>query len=150
MNGRTARELLKLIERDFIVCDSDKAIRPQQAKEFGMYLNGSWYLLNLKNEWSGKNSVSMLDVSVLNDTIIDPILGIKDSRTDQRIDFIGGSRGTQAIEEVVNSGSMAVGFTLFPTKMSELMAVADAGLIMPPKSTWFEPKLADGLLSLVL
>ena len=147
LNGRTARELLKLIERDFIVCDSDKAIRPQQAKEFGMYLNGSWYLLNLKNEWSGKNSVSMLDVSVLNDTIIDPILAIEDSRTDQRIDFIGGSRGTQAIEEVVNSGSMAVGFTLFPTKMSELMVVADAGLIMPPKSTRFDPKLAAAFLS---
>ncbi|MGY8843662.1 MAG: DUF1015 domain-containing protein [Gammaproteobacteria bacterium] len=134
LNGRSAREFIK----------------PQQAKEFGMYLDGSWYLLSLKNEWSGGNSVSMLDVSVLNDTIIDPILAIEDSRTDQRIDFIGGSRGTQAIEEVVNSGSMAVGFTLFPTKMSELMAVADAGLIMPPKSTWFEPKLADGLLSLVL
>ena len=150
LNGRSTREFLKLLEQDFIVSDSDKAIKPQQAKEFGMYLDGSWYLLSLKNEWSGENSVSMLDVSVLNDTIIDPILGIEDSRTDQRIDFIGGSRGTQAIEEVVNSGSMAVGFTLFPTKMSELMAVADAGLIMPPKSTWFEPKLADGLLSLVL
>jgi len=150
LNGRSAREFVKLVERDFIISNSQEAIKPQQAKEFGMYLDGSWYLLRLKNEWSGEDSVSMLDVSVLNDTIICPILGIEDSRTDQRIDFIGGSRGTEAIEEVVNSGSMAVGFTMFPTKMSELMAVADAGLIMPPKSTWFEPKLADGLLSLVL
>ena len=150
LNGRSAKEFLQLVEQDFIVRNSEKAIKPQQAKEFGMYLEGSWYLLRLKNEWSGKDSVSMLDVSVLNDTIICPILGIEDSRTDQRIDFIGGSRGTEAIEDEVNSGSMAVGFTLFPTKMSELMAVADAGLIMPPKSTWFEPKLADGLLSLVL
>ena len=150
LNGRSAKEFLQLVEQDFIVRNSEKAIKPQQAKEFGMYLDGSWYLLRLKNEWSGKDSVSMLDVSVLNDTIICPILGIEDSRTDQRIDFIGGSRGTEAIEDEVNSGSMAVGFTLFPTKMSELMAVADAGLIMPPKSTWFEPKLADGLLSLVL
>ena len=82
--------------------------------------------------------------------MLSPILGISDPRTDGRIDFVGGSRGTKEISRLVDSGAMKVGFTLFPTKMTELMAVADAGLIMPPKSTWFDPKLADGLLSIAL
>jgi uncharacterized protein (DUF1015 family) len=150
LNGKSAQDFLKEIEREFIISTSETAIKPQAAKSFGMYLDGAWYLLTLKKVWSADNSVSALDVSVLNDLIIGPILGVKNSRADNRIDFVGGSRGTKEIEKAVNSGKMAVGFTMFPTKMEELVAVADAGLIMPPKSTWFEPKLADGLLSLAL
>jgi uncharacterized protein (DUF1015 family) len=150
LNGKRVQEFLKEIELEFIISSSQEAIKPKAEKSFGMYLDGAWYLLTLKNMWSGNNSVSALDVSLLNDMILSPILGIKDSRTDNRIDFVGGSRGPEAIEKAVNSGNMAIGFTMFPTQMSELMAVADAGLIMPPKSTWFEPKLADGLLSLTL
>jgi uncharacterized protein (DUF1015 family) len=150
LNRRSSQEFLEEIKKQFVVSRSEISIKPQISKSFGMYLDGSWYLLVLKHPWSAENAVSALDVSVLNELIINPILGITDSRTDNRIDFIGGSRGPEAIEEAVNSGNMAVGFTMFPTKMEELMAVADAGLIMPPKSTWFEPKLADGLLSQTL
>jgi uncharacterized protein (DUF1015 family) len=112
-----------------------------------MYLDGQWYRLTLPaNAPAPKGVVDSLDVSVLQDRLLDSILGIKDVRTDKRIEFIGGMRGTSELERLVNEGKAAVAFSLFPTTIDDLLKVSDAGQIMPPKSTWFEPKLRDGLL----
>lgn len=106
-----------------------------------------WYLLTLKNKPAGNDPVKLLDVSLLSDLVLDPVLGIKDLRKDKRIDFVGGMRGLKELQTRVDSGDFAAAFALYPTQMSELTAVADSGQVMPPKSTWFEPKLADGLIS---
>ena len=115
-----------------------------------MYLEGQWYLLTLPLDRIPDDPVESLDVSLLANNLIAPILGITDQRTDDRIDFVGGIRGLEGLMQRVDSGEMAVAFSLPPTSMQALMAVADAGEVMPPKSTWFEPKLADGLVSHVL
>lgn len=113
-----------------------------------MYLAGHWYRMRLDPaRIPFDDPIGQLDVSLLQDNVIGPILGIQDPRRDERIDFVGGARGLQALAERVDSGEMAVAFSLHPTRMEQLMAVADAGEVMPPKSTWFEPKLADGLVS---
>lgn len=113
-----------------------------------MYLGGKWYGLVLQDEASRPAGVvESLDVSVLQARLLDPILGIKDVRTDNRIDFVGGIRGTEELEKLVNEGKAAVAFSLYATTIDDLLRVSDAGEIMPPKSTWFEPKLRDGLLS---
>ena len=113
-----------------------------------MYLDGKWYGLQLSPEATlPVGTVSSLDVSILQDRLLDSILGIADVRTDKRIDFVGGLRGTKELERLVNEGKAAVAFSLHPTTVAELLMVSDAGEIMPPKSTWFEPKLRDGLLS---
>ena len=120
-----------------------------------MYLAGHWYRLTLKPEIAAKaqksaDPIERLPITLLTRNIIEPMFGITDPRTDKRIDFVGGGRGLGELERLVSSGEMAVAFALYPTQMSDLMAVADAGAIMPPKSTWFEPKLADGMVSHVL
>lgn len=115
-----------------------------------MYVEGQWYRLTISPALIPDDPVASLDVSLLADHLIEPILGISDPRTDSRIDFVGGIRGLGELEKRVDSGEMAVAFSLFPTSMEALMAVADANEVMPPKSTWFEPKLADGLVSHVL
>jgi uncharacterized protein (DUF1015 family) len=116
-----------------------------------MYLAGSWYQLRLKPELVPEDdAVGRLPVTLLARNLIEPILGIADQRTDKRIDFVGGGRGLAELARRVDSGEMAVAFALYPTQMEDVMAVADAGGIMPPKSTWFEPKLADGMVSHVL
>jgi uncharacterized protein (DUF1015 family) len=116
-----------------------------------MFLGGRWYRLRIKRELVPRTDpVARLDVSLLQDFLLAPVLGIGDPRTDKRIDFVGGVRGLAELEQRVRSGRAAVAFALHPTRMEQLMAVADAGKLMPPKSTWFEPKLADGLLSHVL
>ena len=114
-----------------------------------MYLDGRWYRLDARDAPSD-DPVAALDVSRLHDGLIEPLLGIGDPRTDPRVDFVGGTRGLQVLEARVERGAAAVAFALFPTRMDQLMAVADAGRLMPPKSTWFDPKLADGLLAHVL
>src|SRR5438270_10502997 len=112
-----------------------------------MFLGGKWFGLALKDETSRPSgAVESLDVSILQDRLLDPILGIKDVRTDKRIDFVGGIRGAEELENLVNEGKAAVAFSLYPTTIDDLLKVSDAGEIMPPKSTWFEPKLRDGLL----
>jgi uncharacterized protein (DUF1015 family) len=112
-----------------------------------MYLDGRWYGLQLPEGASAPEGVvDSLDVSILQDRLLNPILGIKDVRTDKRIDFIGGMRGTAELERLVSEGKATVAFSLFPTTIEDLLRVSDAGEIMPPKSTWFEPKLRDGLL----
>ena len=114
-----------------------------------MYLDGNWYRLETKRP-TPDDPVAALDVSLLHDELIEPLLDITNPRTDPRVDFVGGIRGLEALESRVDSGAAAIAFSLFPTRMDQLMSVADAGKLMPPKSTWFEPKLADGLLSHIL
>jgi uncharacterized protein (DUF1015 family) len=119
---------------------------PSSLHSFGMYLDGQWHTLKAKEgTWDASDHVKSLDVSILQDSLLQPILGIQDPRTDTRIDFVGGIRGMEELEKRVNEGA-AVAFAMFPTSLVELMAVSDAGQIMPPKSTWFEPKLRSGLL----
>ncbi len=139
------------MQEAFSVQPESAPVKPQQSGEYGMYFQGQWYRLGVKPERMDRaDPVRRLDVSILADHLIAPILGIDDPRRDKRIDFVGGIRGLQALQKRVDSGEMAVAFSLFPTTLSDLMAVADAGEVMPPKSTWFEPKLADGLVSHLL
>lgn len=151
LNGLEPQALLQEIGKTFTVEQSDQPVKPGQPAEFGMYLQGTWYKLNLPaNLIPSDDPVARLDVSLLANNLIEPLLGISDPRRDTRIDFVGGIRGLQGLEKRVDSGEMQVAFSLFPTGMEDLMAVADAGEVMPPKSTWFEPKLADGLVSHML
>ena len=150
LNGLSKDDFITRIEAAFTMTAEDAAVRPERAGEFGMYIEGQWYRLNISPALIPDDPVASLDVSLLADHLIEPILGISDPRTDARIDFVGGIRGLGELEKRVDSGEMAVAFSLFPTSMEALMAVADANEVMPPKSTWFEPKLADGLVSHVL
>ncbi len=150
LNGLSKDELLQKLEGKFEVNAEDAAVSPSKPTEFGMYVDGQWYRLNINTDLIPNDPVKSLDVSLLADNLIEPALGISDPRTDNRIDFVGGIRGLGELEKRVNSGEMAIAFSLFPTRMEALMDVADANEVMPPKSTWFEPKLADGLVSHVL
>jgi uncharacterized protein (DUF1015 family) len=150
LNGLSKDDFLAKVARSFSCIKEGAPVRPGKAAEFGMYLNGEWYRLNINSELIPSDPVASLDVSLLADNLLEPILGISDPRTDPRIDFVGGIRGLEGLEKRVNSGEMAVAFSLYPTSMEALMDVADANEVMPPKSTWFEPKLADGLISHVL
>ena len=146
LNGLNKEEFLARVAESFSVTESASAT-PAEPKQWSMYLDGRWYGLALPADSSRPAGVvSSLDVSVLQERLLDPILGIKDVRTDNRIDFVGGIRGTTELERLVNEGNAAVAFSLFPTSIEDLLKVSDAGEIMPPKSTWFEPKLRDGLL----
>ena len=149
LNGLSSEDFLNRVAESFDIEASDNQVKPSCEAEFGMYLDGTWYKLILKSAMPS-DPVARLDVSLLADNLIEPILGISDPRRDNRIDFVGGIRGLGELEKRVNSGDWAVAFALYPTTMEALMAVADAGEVMPPKSTWFEPKLADGLVSHVL
>jgi uncharacterized protein (DUF1015 family) len=151
LNGMEQDAFLKQVGERFDLKNSDGPYKPTSTAEFGMYLDGQWYSLRLDElRIPQDDPVASLDVSLLANELIEPLLGISDPRRDERIDFIGGIRGLEGLEKRVDSGEMAVAFALFPTSMEALMAVADAGEVMPPKSTWFEPKLADGLVSHVL
>jgi uncharacterized protein (DUF1015 family) len=151
LNGLSPEEFVARISEAFSIEPSSKPVKPARSGEYGMYLGNQWYKLTIKPERIPQDDpVARLDVSLLQDNLIAPLLGIEDPRTDNRIDFVGGIRGLGELEKRVNSGDWAVAFSLYPTTMEALMAVADAGEVMPPKSTWFEPKLADGLVSHVL
>ena len=151
LNGRSPQALLAELGKSFSVTASDQPVRPVANGEFGMHLAGRWYRLKLRPELVPKRDpIGRLPITLLARNLIEPVLGITDPRTDKRIDFVGGGRGLIELERRVKSGEMAVAFALYPTQMHDLMAVADAGGIMPPKSTWFEPKLADGMVNLVL
>ena len=151
LNGHSSESFLKAVGERCRVSTSALAVKPPRAGTFGMYLGGQWYELHIRPELVPlRDPVGRLDVSVLSAQILAPVLGIADLRRDTRIDFIGGIRGLGELERRVDSGEMAVAFAMHPTQMGELMSVADAGEVMPPKSTWFEPKLADGLVSHVL
>ncbi len=150
LNGLSKDELLEKIRASFTVVKEPTAVKPAKPTEFGMYLDGQWYRLNINPDLVPDDPVESLDVSLLTNNIIAPALGIADQRTDTRIDFVGGIRGLGELEKRVDSGEMEIAFSFYATSMEALMAVADAGEVMPPKSTWFEPKLADGLVSHVL
>lgn len=142
LNGYTKETFLKALEKDFSICTQGKEpYAPKMKGEIGMFLGDEWYSLTFKGEVS-ENPVESLDVSVLQNKVLEPLLNIRDPKTDKRIKFIGGIRGLKALEEQTKDG---VAFSMYPTSMQELFAVSDAGLLMPPKSTWFEPKLRSGL-----
>lgn len=148
LNGNTKETFLEKIAEKFTVTDfaGNGALKPEKKHTNGMYLDGKWYLLEAKpGSYDAADPVAQLDVSILQNNLLHPILGIGDPRTDKRIDFVGGIRGLQALSDRVDNGEMAVAFSMYPTTMEDLMDIADAGAIMPPKSTWFEPKLRSGL-----
>lgn len=150
LNGHSVTDFLARIAREFAVTPMPAQARPAHVGQFGLYLPGQWYRLDIQRHLIPTDPVASLDVSLLQDHLLAPVLGIGDPRRDKRIDFVGGIRGLDELERRVDSGEMAVAFAMFPTSLEALMAVADANQVMPPKSTWFEPKLADGLLSHVL
>ena len=151
LNGRSAEQFLAELNKAFTVAVSERPVRPASSQEFGMYLASRWYRLTLRPDLVPTDDpIGRLPISLLSNNLIDPLLGIADQRRDKRIDFVGGARGLEELERRVKSGEMAVAFALYPTQMQDLMAVADAGGIMPPKSTWFEPKLADGMVNHLL
>lgn len=146
LNGLSKSEFLEAIKQQFVIKEN-AGPTPDERGQWRMYLDGSWYGLELSPVATlPVGTLASLDVSVLQDRLLDPILGIKDVRTDKRIDFVGGLRGTGELERLVNEGKATVAFSMYPTTVEELLNVSDAGEIMPPKSTWFEPKLRDGLL----
>jgi len=149
--GLTPESLLARVRERFAVEPLSGPTRPDRPKRFGLYVGGRWYRLDVQPSLvPAADPVRRLDVSLLADNLLAPVLGITDPRSDPRIDFVGGSRGIAALAERVDRGEAKAAFALFPTSMDDLIAVADAGKIMPPKSTWFDPKLADGLVSHVL
>lgn len=151
LNGRDADGLLAALRKDFTVEESATPVEPQSAGVFGMVLGGRWYRLAIRPELiPAADPIGRLPITLLTRHVIEPLFGIVDQRKDKRIDFVGGGRGLDELQRRVASGEKAVAFALYPTQMADLIAVADAGAIMPPKSTWFEPKLADGLVSHVL
>ena len=144
LGGLSEEDFLARVKEKFNVAENGSP-RPASSGNWSMYLGGRWYGLTLRGD-APDDAIAALDVSVLQDNLLDPILGIKDVRTDKRIDFVGGIRGTEELEKLVSEGRAAVAFSLYPTTVEDLLRVSDAGGIMPPKSTWFEPKLRDGLL----
>ncbi len=147
LNGHAAEEFLQLVAENFDIEKIRKAYSPQQLHTFGMYLDGQWYKLTAKPGSFEETPVGVLDVTILQNNILNKLLGIQDPRTDTRIDFVGGIRGVSELETRVNSGEMKIAFSLFPVSIEQLFDIADSGEVMPPKSTWFEPKLRDGLLT---
>ncbi len=147
LNGLNEEGLLAAVKKNFTVEKADKAFSPAKLHEFGMYINKQWYRLTANEGSYTEDPIGVLDVSILQNNLLDPVLGIKDQRTDKRIDFIGGIRGLHELEKRVNSGEMALAFSLHPVTIQQLFDIADSGNVMPPKSTWFEPKLRDGLLT---
>ncbi|KPK39676.1 MAG: hypothetical protein AMJ69_05035 [Gammaproteobacteria bacterium SG8_47] len=151
LNGMSSAAFLERVAEVCEVEPSERPVKPQRLHEFGLYVDKHWFRLRLpEHSIPSHDPVARLDVSLLHSKLIEPVLGISDPRRDPRIDFVGGIRGLAELERRVDNGEMAAAFALYPTSLDELMAVADAGEVMPPKSTWFEPKLADGLVSHVL
>jgi uncharacterized protein (DUF1015 family) len=148
LNGLSIEQFFQKIEEKFeIELVGAKAYKPAKLHEFGMYADGNWYKLTSKAGTFSEDPIGVLDITILQNNLLEPILGIKDQRTDKRIDFVGGIRGLQELENRVKSGEMHVAFSLYPVTIDQLFDIADSGNVMPPKSTWFEPKLRDGLLT---
>lgn len=148
LNGYTEARFLAAVGEKFDITtyEGEGVLKPAKKHTYGMYLDGSWYLLEAKEgSYDAADPVARLDVSILQNNLLSPILGIGDPRTDRRIDFVGGIRGLQCLADQVDSGKMKVAFSMYPTTMEDLMDIADADAIMPPKSTWFEPKLRSGI-----
>ncbi|MEP6726237.1 MAG: DUF1015 family protein [Bacteroidota bacterium] len=148
LNGLSPADFLKHLQADFDCELVGKTVyQPKALHSFGMYLDGNWYKLTAKKDSYTNDPIGVLDITILSEKILDKLLGIKDQRTDKRIDFVGGIRGLTALEKRVTSGEMMVAFSVYPVSIPQLFDIADSGNVMPPKSTWFEPKLRDGLLT---
>lgn len=147
LDGLSTKKFLGMLQEDFYITFSTEAVKPTQLHEFGMYLENQWYILTARKGTYTTDPIGVLDVTILSNNILDKILDIEDQRTDKRIDFVGGIRGLKELEKRVDSGEMKVAFSLYPVTIDQLFNIADSGNVMPPKSTWFEPKLRDGLLT---
>jgi len=147
LNDLTTEEFIGALQEDFMITYSPEPVKPAVLHEFGMYLEDEWYILTAREGTYRNDPIGVLDVTILQKNVLDKILDIKDPRTDTRVDFVGGIRGLEELEKRVNSGEMAVAFSLYPVTIDQLFAIADSNKVMPPKSTWFEPKLRDGLLT---
>ena len=147
LNGLTTEDFIDEVKKDFTIEPFDEAYSPSELHQFGMYIDGRWYKLTAKRETYTDDPIGVLDVTILQNAILDKVLGIKDPRTDTRVDFVGGIRGLNELEKRVDNGSAVVAFSLHPVSIQQLFDIADSGNVMPPKSTWFEPKLRDGLLT---
>jgi len=147
LNGHDSDDFISALQDDFTITQSLEAVKPTQQHEFGMYLDKQWYILSSRKDTYSNDPIGVLDVTILSDNILNKLLGIKDQRTDKRIDFVGGIRGLKELEKRVDSGEMKIAFSLYPVTIQQLFDIADSGNVMPPKSTWFEPKLRDGLLT---
>ena len=150
LNGLKPENLLGLLQEDFYITLSPEPVKPAQPHEFGLYLDNQWYILVAREGSYTTDPIGVLDISILSKNVLEKLLDIKDQRTDKRIDFVGGIRGLAELEKRVDSAEMAAAFSLFPVSLSQLFDIADSGNVMPPKSTWFEPKLRDGLLTHLL
>ncbi len=147
LNGMSASEFISSLQNDFDVTElGAEAYKPKKAHEFGMFINSSWYKLVVKPGTFTNDPIGILDVSILQNNILSKLLNINDPRTDKRVDFIGGIRGLGELEKRVNNGEFAAAFSCYPVSIQQLFDIADSGNVMPPKSTWFEPKLRDGLV----
>jgi uncharacterized protein (DUF1015 family) len=147
LNGHSVEELVDGLQRDFFVGRVERAFAPGKLHEFGMFVDGGWYKLVAKEGTYTTDPIGVLDVTILQKNVLDRLLSIKDPRTDKRVEFVGGIRGLAELERRVNSGGMKAAFSLYPVSIQQLFDIADSGEVMPPKSTWFEPKLRDGLLT---
>ena len=147
LNDLTTEEFIGALQDDFMLTYSPEPVKPAVLHEFGMYLEDEWYILTAREGTYRNDPIGVLDVTILQKNVLDKILDIDDPRTDTRVDFVGGIRGLEELEKRVNSGEMAAAFSLYPVTIEQLFAIADSGKVMPPKSTWFEPKLRDGLLT---
>ncbi len=150
LNGLSTDEFLESLNTEFNVEKTNEAFSPYQPHQYGMYIEGQWYKLTSKEGTYTTDPIAILDISILSNHVFDKILNIKDQRTDKRIDFVGGIRGLCELEKRVNSGEMKLAFSFYPVSIEQLFTVADSGNVMPPKSTWFEPKLRDGLLTHII
>jgi hypothetical protein len=150
LNGFNEESLLEKAKAFFDIEKMDVAYRPDKPHRFGLYINKHWYKLEAREGSFSKDPLGVLDVSILQANFLDPLLNIKDQRTDKRIDFVGGIRGLEELEKRVDSGDMALAISLYPVSIEQLFDISDAGQVMPPKSTWFEPKLRDGLLTNII
>jgi len=148
LNGHSAEAFIAALNNEFEVTEHDGAYKPTELHSFGMYIAGKWYCLKAKSgTYNDSDPIGVLDVTILSNNILSKLLGIVDQRTDKRIDFVGGIRGLSELEKRVDSGEMQLAISLYPVTIDQLFNIADAGEVMPPKSTWFEPKLRDGLLT---
>lgn len=150
LNGYDTEDFISALQEDFMITQSPEPVKPSQLHEFGMYLGKQWYILTSRKDTYTHDPIGILDISILSENVLRKLLSIKDQRTDNRIDFVGGIRGLGELEKRVNSGEMKVAFSLYPVSIEQLFDIADSGNVMPPKSTWFEPKLRDGLLTHLL
>jgi uncharacterized protein (DUF1015 family) len=147
LDGMSTDKFIGRLQEDFFVTLSPEPVKPSQPREFGMYLDKQWYILASRPGTWREDPIGILDITILSENVLAKILDIKDQRTDKRIDFVGGIRGLKELERRVDSGEMKVAFSIYPVSIEQLFAIADSGKVMPPKSTWFEPKLRDGLLT---